>query len=171
MLFGLSDTPLELKINEPGEVYISFNKHPWSGIVEIQDQEKIERFDLYAEAGAASYIFTYHVTGNQKVQISLGIILVMMFAVCFLTAVIFLFYILASYPASICVDGRTQLYQALGVEKLTDAHPAFHTMLVKLFTLNGKFLAGFPIMQALGLSGLGTAILRMGFMLQQYGRM
>lgn len=190
MLFGLSDTPLELKINEPGEVYISFNKHPWSGIVEIQDQEKIERFDLYAEAGAASYIFTYHVTGNQKVQISLGIILVMMFAVCFLTAVIyfilnkfreiwygeeskrvfpicvfgiemliFLFYILASYPASICVDGRTQLYQALGVEKLTDAHPAFHTMLVKLFTLNGKFLAGFPIMQALGLSGLSTAIL------------
>ena len=89
MLFGLSDTPLELKINEPGEVYISFNKHPWSGIVEIQDQEKIERFDLYAEAGAASYIFTYHVTGNQKVQISLGIILVMMFAVCFLTAVIY----------------------------------------------------------------------------------
>lgn len=72
---------------------------------------------------------------------------------------LFSVYILASYPASICIDGRTQLLQAFGYTALTDAHPAVHTLLMKLLTVNGRFIAGVPVFQMLCLSFANAAIL------------
>lgn len=69
-------------------------------------------------------------------------------------------FILASYPASICIDGRTQLLQALGYEKLTDAHPAIHTLLLRLLTMNGKCIVLFPVFQMLLISLINATVLK-----------
>ena len=186
---GSKTESLVLKIPKAKDIKILFNKHPWSGIVKIEENGKENYIDLFSDG--TSYLQTYQVKGNREYYftnyrivfilfISIFVIFSMYYILCSVVMVwkeeviekkffvtiflieimIYAVYIIASYPASICIDGRTQLLQVLGVEKMTDAHPAIHTLLLKYLTFNGKFLVLFPIVQMCYLSFVSAMILK-----------
>lgn len=158
---GDGSTDLILRLPKAEDIKLIFNKHTWSGIIEIRDGTKITTLDLYSD-GSASFLKSYQVTGSRIYGID-ELFIFSMFGIgavflafswllinllitawieepsvkrFFITVsleILFClgFYVAASYPAAICVDGRTQLLQAMGHQAITDAHPAIYTLLIK----------------------------------------
>ncbi len=81
------------------------------------------------------------------------------FTIFMLEMTIFFYYIMASYPAAISTDSKTQLNQVLGLEKMSDAHSALHTLFIKWVTMDGEWLVAFPIVQSICISILSALIL------------
>lgn len=162
MAIGRGDNEVHLSFNNVNDVKILFNKHQWSGIVEIIDRDEETFIDLYSNS-STSYIKTYQVTGirnynfNFKNVVCYAMLFAALFGVTFwilyekyvllykkpgpyrfllvstfLILGCFLTYLLASFPAALSIDSRTQLEQIYGWAPLTDAHPAVHTLLMKL---------------------------------------
>lgn len=183
-IFGYGKESLVLKLPRARDIKILFYKHKWSGIVKIEDNGDEKYIDLFSDKG----IVSYQVKGNKEYSIKdISIILIISIAIIivtkyvlislvfvwksnvkakkffitllFMEILIYSIYIIASYPASISTDSKTQLLQALGNATFTDAHPAIHTLLIKYLTLNGKVLVLFPIAQMLSISLLNSTIL------------
>lgn len=158
---GIGENSLELFFEKEYDIKIIFNKHQWSGIVNIIDGNKEINIDLYSNS-SISYLKTYQVNSNKIYTLTFSkficifSIFLLIFAffymvlynvhcvlhkkvktfrftltVFWVMVSCFMIYFLASFPASVCVDGRNQLEQIFDLLPLTDAHPAAHTLLVK----------------------------------------
>lgn len=137
------------------DIDLRFNKHAWSGIVEIIDGEHREKLDLYSDT-VKDYQASYRVKSNtipglSKVEVVLiavsigavfaGITYLLIyttlnstsiglyrFAIFLFMSSIWLIYLCAGNPGGISIDTLNQFAQAKGIIGITDAHPALLTM-------------------------------------------
>lgn len=141
------------------DIDLHFNKHAWSGIVEITDGESITRLDLYSDS-VKDYIANYHVQSNIVTELSPvanillsllaalitgGVVLLLVYttlrktspqlytvALFLMMTCIWAAYLCAGNPGAISIDTISQFSQAKGVMPISDAHPALLTMWYRL---------------------------------------
>ncbi len=137
------------------DIDLRFNKHRWSGIVEIEDGAHKERLDLYSDI-SDDYLESYRVKSNiipslSKVETALiaafiGILFAGIFGLLVYTTwmptssklyqlslflsvfSIWLVYLCAGNPGGISIDTLNQFAQAKGEIPMNDAHPALLTI-------------------------------------------
>ena len=140
------------------DIDLLFNKHKWSGTIMIYDGEDTTKINLFSDS-SGDYLEMYTVKNNYLAPRYFLITLVSLLiaaavGTCFwfllfttfsqenpkiyslalflsITA-IWLFYLSANFPGTITIDTLSQFKQAMGIEKITDAHPALLTLIYKL---------------------------------------
>jgi hypothetical protein len=181
MIIGNGTSQLKLQFEAKSDIKLLFNKHQWSGKVRIIDGNNNKVLDLYSNT-FNDYVSTYLINSNKSYSESLYYLrLFIIFIFVFITTQILIKYlflcwenkvsdrsfrfimffalmylygifIIASFPASMCVDSRTQFYQVLGIEQITNNHPAFHTIALKCLITIFKSPVSIAVAQALMLS-------------------
>lgn len=189
MTIGDGSTGLTLTFPKAKDIKLIFNKHQWSGIVKINDGETNSEIDLFSNNNISylkSYQVKSNKSYVKSAEIILFMIFILILLCCLLFTIFYFLsyiwnykvsnkkfflaiwlemlvcfsvYITASYPASLCIDSRTQLLQVFGISPITDAHPAIHTLVLKaLINLFGS-VVGIAIVQAIFFSLVSAVIL------------
>ncbi len=146
------------------DIDLLFNKHKWSGTILVYDGDEVSKINLFSD-DTDNYLEIYTVKSNHLAPryfliaiISLLIAAAIGACVWFLlfttfsqasakkyslalflsTTTIWLFYLCANFPGTITIDTLNQFRQALGITEITDAHPAFLTLIYRLiFKISG----------------------------------
>lgn len=190
MIIGDGSSKLTLHLPKSKDIKLIFNKHLWSGIIQLKEGDSIKKVDLYSGNGI-SYLYSYQLNSNHIYEkgftailfmaaITIGLVFIIFLiirsifrvwnqnvsvrfftiVICLEMLLIFLFYIIASYPASICFDSRTQLLQVNGFAPITDAHPAIYTLLIKLLLSIFHSVSAVAVLQACFFTSVAASILR-----------
>lgn len=186
--------PAEITFSFPAakDIDLLFNKHMWSGTIMIYDGDYETEINLFSDS-SDDYLEIYSVKSNHLAPkyflIALISLLIaaavgscvwfLLFATfsnispkvyslsLFLTiTMIWLFYLCANFPGTITIDTLNQFRQALGITEITDAHPAFLTLVYRLiFKIGagpGLFTAIQIILYALVLTAFLSYLCKLG---------